>query len=523
MSDSAEHCRWSDGDYSVLSESDYSIDYTSDCGSLDKDVNNKKYVILHESDIQSKIDSIINIVSQELDINYYAAQRLLLMTNWNKTMLMDLYFNNTFVFPEHDPIGECPICFDNECNITINDCKHSFCSECLETQYSLIINPKCPAVKCKNICSLDIIGKLTNIKPYNDYIIKSFINNVKSIKYCPSKPFCGYLIENDSSDMVKCKCGLEWCFKCSSTETHEPISCQQKIDWEVKNTDEKNSAIWLYNNTKTCPHCNRIVQKADGCNHIYCDPKYGGCKGYFCWLCGGKVGRAHSWTSIEGHTCSKLKVTEDTSDLERYGHYYNQQVTHRSGVKLDKEILNNLKVNDFDYSNEYNIMVSAYKQLMDTRLFIANSFIYAYFEFKDINTNVLQGLFEDQQIVAIESLEELGQLVSITKEHKQLADILNVMSKLDNLVRKVSNKYEIINSLERLSELIINSTNFENISYIIETLQSEFNEYKVIDNLLTEINKYNKNRKNYQKIKSMTDILEKKTNALKNTIENLYL
>lgn len=27
----------------------------------------------------------------------------------------------------------------------------------------------------------------------------------------------------------------------------------------------------------------------------------------FCWLCGGATGRAHTWTSIENHSCGRYK------------------------------------------------------------------------------------------------------------------------------------------------------------------------------------------------------------------------
>ena len=129
---------------------------------------------------------------------------------------------------------------------------------------------------------------------------------------------------------------------------HPPCTCEMMTKWAQKCKDDSETSNWLNSNTKTCPKCGKVIEKdgmndknknekkgrkrkgllvgiqinrgrAGGCNLVTCK-----CGQYFCWLCGQSTGAAHTWTSIDGHTCGKFKDGEvDTArrSLQRYPIY----------------------------------------------------------------------------------------------------------------------------------------------------------------------------------------------------------
>jgi len=67
---------------------------------------------------------------------------------------------------------------------------------------------------------------------------KKYTESSKSLKYCPGVD-CIYAIQNNnySSDIVECKCGIKFCFKCLNEE-HEPCSCEMVGSWKLLNENE---------------------------------------------------------------------------------------------------------------------------------------------------------------------------------------------------------------------------------------------------------------------------------------------
>lgn len=78
-------------------------------------------------------------------------------------------------------------------------------------------------------------------------------------------------------------------------------------DWLQRYKDGSETNSWLHANTKPCPKCAKPVEKAGGCNLVLCR-----CGQAFCWLCGQGTGRAHTWTSIEGHSCGAYREAAET-------------------------------------------------------------------------------------------------------------------------------------------------------------------------------------------------------------------
>ena len=177
----------------------------------------------------------------------------------------------------------------------MSDCGHKLCVECFEGYCSFkvsigpeVIFSKCPDMKCKNLVPERVfkqVLKPVQFEKYRNYIIKSFVNLSKTIKWCPGKA-CKFIVEQKYGDIVEidCECGLLFCFGCLKP-AHAPISCELIQTWldRLAETEGKDTEDYLKNNTKKCPNCKTLVAKISGCNHMTCN----NCRHGFCWLCMG--------------------------------------------------------------------------------------------------------------------------------------------------------------------------------------------------------------------------------------------
>lgn len=75
-----------------------------------------------------------------------------------------------------------------------------------------------------------------------------------------------------------------FCFKCGES-MHWPVPCDKLKEWKKKmqeeigeveeeetgaNADELAMKMWMKANTKSCPQCDVLIEKNDGCNHMTC-------------------------------------------------------------------------------------------------------------------------------------------------------------------------------------------------------------------------------------------------------------
>ena len=140
-------------------------------------------------------------------------------------------------------------------------------------------------------------------------IIRNFTVTNKEIKSCPN-PKCNLSIrvQNNIAKEIKCQCGTVFCFSCLE-ESHKPCDCEMAKQW-LEFTKDKGSGeyfIWIKENTKKCPKCQTPIQKNQGCNHMTCLKKAGGCGYEFCWVCMGSW-NAHIISSLNSYyVCEKIK------------------------------------------------------------------------------------------------------------------------------------------------------------------------------------------------------------------------
>ncbi|KAH8497694.1 hypothetical protein H0E87_017322 [Populus deltoides] len=248
----------------------------------------------------------------------------------------------------------CDICIEDASADTATrmECGHCFCNNCWTEHFIIKINEgqsrriQCMAHRCSAICDEAIVRNLVSrrhpnlAEKFDRFLLESYIEDNKMVKWCPSIPHCGKAIrvEEDEFCEVECSCGLQFCFSCLS-EAHSPCSCLMWERWSKKCHDESETVNWITVHTKPCPKCYKPVEKNGGCNLVSCI-----CGQSFCWVCGGATGRDHTWSRIAGHSCGRYKEDREKQterakrDLYRYMHYHNRFKAHTDSFKLESKL-----------------------------------------------------------------------------------------------------------------------------------------------------------------------------------------
>ncbi|XP_010243295.1 PREDICTED: probable E3 ubiquitin-protein ligase ARI1 isoform X1 [Nelumbo nucifera] len=336
----------------------------------------------------------------------------------------------------------CYICMDDipANDITTMDCGHGFCNNCWTEHFIVKINEgqsrriRCMAHKCNAICDEAVIRNLVSAKHpdlaerFERFLLESYIEDNKMVKWCPSVPHCGNAIrvEGDKFCEVECACGLQFCFSCSE-EAHSPCSCLMWELWTKKCQDESKTVSWMAVNTMPCPKCDKPVEKNGGCNFVSCI-----CGQAFCWLCGGATGPDHTWSSINGHSCGRYKddnakrVEHAKHDLHRYMHYYNRYKVHTDSFKLEtmlKEIIQDkISISESKQPTlkDFSWVTNGLNRLFRCRRVLSYSYPFAYYMFGDIlfkdemskeEREIKQHLFENQQQQLEANVEKLSEFI----------------------------------------------------------------------------------------------------------------
>ncbi|KAH6811867.1 RING/U-box superfamily protein [Perilla frutescens var. frutescens] len=336
----------------------------------------------------------------------------------------------------------CHICIDDvpAKDVTLMDCGHCFCNSCWTEHFIVKINEgqskrmRCMAHKCNAICDEAIVRRLVSprhpdlAEKFDRFLLESYIEDNKMVKWCPSTPHCGNAIrvENDELCEVECSCGMQFCFSCVS-EAHSPCSCLMWKLWSKKCQDESETVNWITVHTKPCPKCHKPVEKNGGCNLVSCI-----CGQAFCWLCGGATGRDHTWSHIANHSCGRYKEDGEKKaerakrDLYRYMHYHNRYKAHTDSFRQEsrlretiKEKVSHLEARDFKL-REFSWVTNGLYRLFRSRRALSYSYPFAFYMFgddlfKDEMTEkqreIKQHLFEDQQQQLESNVEKLSKFL----------------------------------------------------------------------------------------------------------------
>ncbi|KAL1200853.1 putative E3 ubiquitin-protein ligase ARI2 [Cardamine amara subsp. amara] len=340
-------------------------------------------------------------------------------------------------------VMSCDICIEEVLGhqMTRMDCGHCFCNNCWARHFTVKINEgqskriTCMAHKCNAICDEDVVRTLLVSKSQPDlaekfdrFLLESYIEDNKMVKWCPSVPHCGNAIrvEDDELCEVECSCGLQFCFRCSS-QAHSPCSCLMWELWRKKCYDESETINWITVHTKPCPKCYKPVEKNGGCNLVTCL-----CGQSFCWLCGEATGRDHTWSRISGHSCGRYQEDEQKKmerakrDLYRYMHYHNRYKAHIDSSKLEDKLRDTilhkvsisekreLQVKDFSW------VTNGLHRLFRSRRVLSYSYPFAFYmfgeelfgdEMSSEEREIKKNLFEDQQQQLEANVEKLSKFL----------------------------------------------------------------------------------------------------------------
>ncbi|OWM83782.1 hypothetical protein CDL15_Pgr004213 [Punica granatum] len=214
----------------------------------------------------------------------------------------------------NNPVAEsstryCSICMESmpENHMTRMDCGHCFCNNCWTENFIISIRHgksrriRCMEHECNSICDDSIIRSLVRERDINlaekfeRFILESYIEDNKMVKWCPRIPPCGNAIRvEDEDDMiweVECPCGCQFCFGCLS-EPHSPCTCSMWEMW-AKLCDKSGTSNWKKESTKPCPKCHKLTQNDDGCDIVVCF-----CGKSFSWPHAGATGKEHAGTAF---------------------------------------------------------------------------------------------------------------------------------------------------------------------------------------------------------------------------------
>ncbi|GLT44308.1 hypothetical protein SLA2020_182130 [Shorea laevis] len=365
----------------------------------------------------------------------------------------------------------CEICIEEVLGdkATRMDCGHCYCNDCWTEHFIVKINEgqskriRCMAHKCNAICDEAVVRNLVSkrhpdlAEKFDRFLLESYIEDNKMVKWCPSTPHCGNAIrvEDDEFCEVECSCGFQFCFSCLS-EPHSPCSCLMWELWIKKCRDESETVNWITVHTKPCPKCHKPVEKNGGCNLVSCI-----CGQAFCWLCGGATGRDHTWSRIADHSCGRYKEDGEKKterakrELYRYMHYHNRYKAHTDSFKLESKlketILEKVSISEERESRlrDFSWVTNGLYRLFRSRRVLSYSYPFAFYMFgeelfRDEMTNeereIKQHLFENQQQQLESNVEKLSKLLE--EPFDQYAD-----DKIMEIRMQVINLSVIINNL----------------------------------------------------------------------------
>ncbi|GER50401.1 RING/U-box superfamily protein [Striga asiatica] len=416
-----------------------------------------------------------------LSVREHHARTLLIHYRWDVDKLSEVYVDkgkscmlseagvtgvelNDLDPPETSSTVMCNICMDEvpSEDLTKMDCGHCFCNSCWTGHFIVKINEgqskriKCMAHKCNAICDEAIVRKLVSVEhpdlaeKFERFLLESYIEDNRMVKWCPSVPHCGNAIRVENEEMceVECSCGLQFCFSCLS-EAHSPCSCSMWQLWAKKCRDESETVNWMTVHTKPCPKCHKPVEKNGGCNLVSCI-----CGQAFCWLCGGATGRGHTWSQIDNHSCGRYKEDSEKKaerakrDLYRYMHYHNRYKAHMDSSKQEsklretiKEKVSHLEARDSNL-RDFSWVTNGLYRLFRSRRALSYSYPFAFYmfggdlfrgEMTKEECEIKQNLFEDQQQQLESNVEKLSKFFEEPFEEYPDEQVMQIRMQVINL------------------------------------------------------------------------------------------
>ncbi|XP_074867550.1 ranBP-type and C3HC4-type zinc finger-containing protein 1 [Carettochelys insculpta] len=199
-----------------------------------------------------------------------------------------------------DEAIECPICFTTLQpgeGVTLRECLHSFCRDCLKGTILNSLEPEvpCPYIDEKYSCSGQLLEReikaLLSSAEYQhflDFSVSIAENRSQSSYHCKTADCRGWCIfEDDVNEFICPVCQKVNCLLCKAI--HENMNCKEyqddlrlraQNDQDARQTTEMLTTMVQKGEAMYCPTCKIVVQKKDGCDWIRCAV----CHTEICWV-----------------------------------------------------------------------------------------------------------------------------------------------------------------------------------------------------------------------------------------------
>ncbi|XP_065422356.1 ranBP-type and C3HC4-type zinc finger-containing protein 1 isoform X2 [Chrysemys picta bellii] len=195
---------------------------------------------------------------------------------------------------------ECPICFvtlQPGKGVTLRECLHSFCRDCLKGTILNSLEPEvpCPYIDEKYSCTGQLLEReikaLLSAAEYQHFLdlgVSIAENRSRSSYHCKTPDCRGWCIFEDDVNEFACPvCQKVNCLLCKAI--HETMNCkeyqddlkrQAQDDQAARQTTEMLTLMVQRGEAMHCPTCKIVVQKKDGCDWICCTV----CHTEICWV-----------------------------------------------------------------------------------------------------------------------------------------------------------------------------------------------------------------------------------------------
>ncbi len=203
----------------------------------------------------------------------------------------------------------CGICYQEKPSLSFHEfdnCKHRFCTDCIQRAYhdnvtSSRINVQC--LECKELVHPEELRHLIKPELYDQFLtlsLRKWLASIPEARYCLS-PDCPYACiatktksrsaqEQDKHFVCRHEeCQKEYCNVCK-LPWHPEKTCEEARA-DAPESEAIPEATLKKLNAKPCPNCTSMIEKRDdgSCNSIKCTV----CQTNFCWLCMQQVSEMH--------------------------------------------------------------------------------------------------------------------------------------------------------------------------------------------------------------------------------------
>ncbi len=216
-------------------------------------------------------------------------------------------------------------------------------------------------------------------------------------------------------------------------------------------------------NTKNCPDCKKPIEKNQGCNHMTCNKKVGGCGYEFCWICMGEW-KIHgtSYYKCNFFDESKLKSENEKinslkTELQKYTFYFDRYMNHKRTRDFITKLSPSIKEYQEKLIHEHNVNYidtlffwEGYNTIQKALRVLINTYIFGFY-MKDNCQK--KNLFEYQQYMLERSVDFL---VEKLEDNKDIKDIFSVVE-FDEFNRKFSTYSAVIKNKSVLTNNYIDS------------------------------------------------------------------